>query len=49
LRPLTVSVNFSLHQFAAYADLAALITEVLQARGVEPQDRDHGIGHDAEL
>ncbi|OAI49311.1 hypothetical protein AYO43_03155 [Nitrospira sp. SCGC AG-212-E16] len=34
LRPLTVSVNFSLHQFA-YADLAALITEVLKTTGVE--------------
>jgi diguanylate cyclase (GGDEF)-like protein len=34
MRPLTVSVNFSLHQFA-YADLAALVTEVLLATGVD--------------
>jgi len=33
-RPLTLSVNFSLHQFA-YTDLAALITEVLRTTGVE--------------
>ncbi len=32
--PLTVSVNFSLHQFA-YADLAALIAEVLRTTGME--------------
>ena len=34
VRPLTVSVNFSLHQFA-YADLAALVTSVLLATGVD--------------
>jgi diguanylate cyclase (GGDEF)-like protein len=33
LPPLTMSVNFSLHQFA-YADLAALVTEVLKVTGV---------------
>lgn len=35
IRPLTVSVNFSLHQFAD-ADLAALVNEVLLATGVDP-------------
>ncbi len=35
VRPLTVSVNFSLHQFAC-ADLAALVTDVLLATGVDP-------------
>ena len=35
VRPLTVSVNFSLHQFA-YTDLAALVTDVLLATGVDP-------------
>ena len=34
VRPLTVSVNFSLHQFAC-ADLAALVTNVLLATGVD--------------
>ncbi|MEO5631792.1 MAG: GGDEF domain-containing response regulator [Nitrospiraceae bacterium] len=34
IRPLTVSVNFSLHQFA-YDDLAALVTDVLLATGVD--------------
>ena len=35
IRPLTVSVNFSLHHFAD-ADLAALINNVLLATGVDP-------------
>ena len=35
IRPLTVSVNFSLHHFAD-ADLAALINDVLLATGVDP-------------
>ena len=35
IRPLTVSVNFSLRHFAN-ADLAALVTEVLLATGVDP-------------
>jgi diguanylate cyclase (GGDEF)-like protein len=34
IRPLTVSVNFSLHQFA-YDDLAALVTDVLLATGLD--------------
>jgi diguanylate cyclase (GGDEF)-like protein len=35
IRPLTVSVNFSLHHLAN-ADLAALVNEVLTATGVDP-------------
>ena len=37
MRPLTVSVNFSLHQFA-FTDLAALVTDVLLATGVDPSE-----------
>jgi diguanylate cyclase (GGDEF)-like protein len=35
IRPLTLSVNFSLRHFAD-ADVAALVTEVLRATGVDP-------------
>ena len=42
IRPLTVSVNFSLNQFAD-ADLAGLVNEVLLATGVDPSSLKIGI------